>query len=66
MIDVLSQNDDGLVGLEAFTTRFARLTDILVQQVLRANGELESQDPLLRWTVSSARRGETGTPSRRK
>jgi hypothetical protein len=45
MIDVLSQSDDGLVELEAFTARFARLTDILVQQVLRAIDELEGQDP---------------------
>jgi hypothetical protein len=46
MIDVPSGSDDGLIELEAFTARFARLVDLYVQQVLRAIDELESQDPV--------------------
>ena len=39
MIDVLSRSEDGLVEIEAFTSRFARLTDVLIQQVLRSVDE---------------------------
>jgi hypothetical protein len=41
MIDVLSRSEDGLVEIEAFTSRFARLTDVLIQQVLRSDDEAE-------------------------
>lgn len=46
LIDVLSGSEDGLIELEAFTARFARLIDLYLQQVLRAIDELEGQDPV--------------------
>lgn len=44
MIDVLSGTDDGLVDIEAFTARFARLVDVFVQQLPRLVDELEGED----------------------
>jgi hypothetical protein len=41
MIDVLSRSADGLVEIEAFTARFARMTDLLIQQVMRTVDEIE-------------------------
>lgn len=46
MIDVLSRGDDGLIEIEAFTARFARVIDILVQQVLRSADEREGLEPV--------------------
>lgn len=43
MIDVHSRSPDGLIEIEAFTARFARLTDVLVQQVLRTVDEIEAE-----------------------
>ncbi|MEG1834349.1 MAG: hypothetical protein RR101_13390 [Burkholderiaceae bacterium] len=45
MIDALALSDDGLIEIEAFTARFARLVDVYVQQVLRSIDEWELQEP---------------------
>jgi len=46
-IDALSRSDAGMIEIEAFTARFARVVDILVQQTLRIIDEIEGQEPAL-------------------
>jgi hypothetical protein len=44
-IDALALSEDGLIEIEAFTSRFARLLDVYLQQVLRAVDEWEMVEP---------------------
>lgn len=59
MIDALALSEDGLIEIEAFTARYARLVDVYLQQVLRAVDEWELLTPgsLLDRISRAAKRG---------
>lgn len=59
MIDALALSEDGLIEIEAFTARYARLVDVYLQQVLRAVDEWELLAPgsLLDRIDRAAKRG---------